>query len=384
MAHLARLSKNFHALFQPALDDARVALPLLRSVAHADCTTLLHQVRNNPELFFKKGQITDPDGQTFYNVSAYQLMIFLCDADMRKQVIPLLPKTFQEKTAQGAVTIETEARRKRQYAEIASGGADLVKMNRDPSQLEFVDVTRFKTSYTIDNQQHEVVFPLLENRDGIIFYQDATTHLMHLFYANKKTKTVTLIELTKEQRQALDGLFASFATMEPNSSRRSSNEEHTLIARTTQHTLSRTGILYEQGGVLYRDNRMQFNYINKARACIRLDAAGEDDEADAVWLSGVGGAQRQVLWLLARICERNRPFYPLPDFSASPFQRGFVIYNWRTRQNETVFVSGRLVDDLGRGFTIYKAHPRWRAALVPSGTLDGPVADRFSCRQLAG
>ena len=44
------------------------------------------------------------------------------------------------------------------------------------------------------------------------------------------------------------------------------------------------------------------------------------------WRSGVGRAERQVLWLLARICEYNRPFFPLKDFSNFPFKREFNIF----------------------------------------------------------
>ena len=115
---------------------------------------------------------------------------------------------------------------------------------------------------------------------------------------------------------------------------------HSLHARRSS-TLSRTGILYEQGGVLFRDNRMQFNYINKVRACIRLNAARENQCRYSLAFRG-WRRREAVLWLLARICERNRPFYPLPGFNASPFQlqRGFVIYNYLTRQDETVFVGG--------------------------------------------
>jgi hypothetical protein len=36
MAELARVSKRFRALLQPALDDAKAALPLLINVVHAD------------------------------------------------------------------------------------------------------------------------------------------------------------------------------------------------------------------------------------------------------------------------------------------------------------------------------------------------------------
>jgi hypothetical protein len=317
----------------------------------------MSKVLKNPALLFKKGQVTDPSGQTFYNVSAYQLMTFLCDGDMKNPVMLLIPE----------VRLDLEAQHRRQYAEIDSGGADLVKMGCDPTQVTFEEVTRFKTSLTMpDQQQKEVEFPLLENPDGIIYYQDTETGLEHLYYANQRTKTVQLLEPTahsKQEHQALDRLYASFAAMENNSSRRSTKQEHELIARTMQRTLSRKGIVYvDPDGALYRDNRIEFRYINNARTCIRLDAAGSSNDADAVWRSGVGGAERQVLWLLARICEKNRPFYPLPDFNASPFERSFIIFNYRTMQEESVFFEGRLVVGLGRDFAVYKGAVEMAAA----------------------
>jgi hypothetical protein len=353
MAELARVSKRFRALLQPALDDAKAAFPLLINVVHADRDALITQVLDNPALLFKKGQVTDPAGQTFYNVSAYQLMTFLCDGDMKSAVMLLIPE----------VRLDLKAQRRRQYAEIDSGGADLVKMDRDPTQLKFVDITRFKTRFTMpDLQQKEVELPLLENPDGIIFYQDTKTQKMHLYYANKTTQTITLINLSKEQRHALASLFASFAAMENNSSRRSNNQEHELIAGIMQRTLSRKGIVYvDPNGRLYRDNRIEFRYINNARTCIRLDAARRYNDADAVWRLGVGGAERQVLWLLARVCERNRPFYPLPNFNAPPFERSFIIFNYLTNREESVFSAGKLVVGLGQDFAIYKA---WRAGCV--------------------
>jgi hypothetical protein len=351
MPDLDRVTKQYKALFQPVLDHHR----LLTYVVLGNTAALKKLVVNNWGLFFKKGRITDPASQTFYNVSPYQLMIFLCDKDMRNQIMAIMPKTIRVTRDDQEIEIDLEALRKAQYAEIATGGADLVKLDCNPTQVEFAELTRYITSVTIENQPKRVVFPLLENVDGIIFYQDTATQTMHLYYANKATQQVELIKLSKEQNQALDSLYASFASMENNSSRRSSNEEHALIERTTQRSLSREGILYtDPKGVLYRDNRMEFRYINSARKCLRLDRAGLDDEANAVWRSGIGGAQRQVFWLLQRFCEKNRPFYPLPNFYASPFLRSFIIFNWLTMREEPVFSGGSLAAGFGSEFAIYK------------------------------
>ena len=44
-------------------------------------------------------------------------MTFLCDGDMKSAVMPLIPE----------VRLDLAAQHRRQYAEIDSGGADLVK-----------------------------------------------------------------------------------------------------------------------------------------------------------------------------------------------------------------------------------------------------------------
>ena len=278
-------------------------------------------------------------------------MTFLCDEDMKESIMQLVMP----------MTEKMQRIRQAQYAEIDSGGADLVKMDRDPRLIPFEEVTRFITSYTINNQPTQITFPLLENPDGIIYYKDAGTGLEHVFYANQETKTVELIEPitahSKHEHQALDRLYASFRETEPNSARCSSNDERELIANTMQHRLQRKGILYEQYGKRYCDNRADFNpHFNARRKCIRLYQESKNDEGDNAWCELVGQAQRKVMWLLQRICEENRPFFPLlTNFKASPFLRGFKIFNYLTYRDMAVLAGGRLVHDFGSDFGIYKA-----------------------------
>jgi hypothetical protein len=359
MVELSQVSKSNYALFQPVLNEAKAANPLLLSVVQGNVEALKRQVIDHPDSFFRKGQITDLAKTTFYNVSPYQLMIFLCDDDMRDQIIPLIPKMIPYQRANKVVMLDTMAIRERQYAEIDSGGADFVKMDRDPTQLEFAEITHFKTNYTLNGVATAVTFSLLGNPDGIIYYQDPITKLEHLYYANQKTQTVELLTPeahSEQEHQGLDKLYASFAAMENNSSQRSSNEERTLIARTTQHQLSRKGIQYEHKGILYCDYRMEFRLLNAYRKSIRLSQEPQWDVANAYWCSGVGDAQRQVSWVLQRICEPGRPFYPMPDFKASPFQRGFKIYDSRTGHEKSICSAGAAADaGLGRNFGIFKA-----------------------------
>jgi hypothetical protein len=343
MVDLCCLSKNHYTLFQPLLNDAKDAYPLLVNVVQGNPDALKKQVLSNPRNFFKKGQITDHDEQTFYNVSPFQLMFFLCDDDMIRQIMPLIPPMYRFTSDGKEVEIDLEARGKKQYAEIDTGGADLVKMDRDPTKLKFIQVTRFITSLTIEeNRSEQIIFPLLENPDGIIYYQNSSTKLEHLYYANQKTQTVTELNPrpSAKDQEALDRLRASLAAMENNSSRRSSNAEHELIARAMQRRLSRKGITYDHNGVIYCDNRIQFRLINNVRKYIRLYQMEAHMEARSYLCPGIGGAQRQVLWVLQRICELDRPFQPKPDFKKSPFRRGFTVYNSDTYNIESVCLDG--------------------------------------------
>ena len=457
IAQLARASQLNNGLFQPILDEAKAAHPLLTCVVQGNPSALATLVKDNPKLLFEKGQVslnkeyglalmsqdtrvkpnrlylkTMPDGSlqytvmltpqeapitatitpqdlaeikigintlsnplseqdiksrikpklasileittprghtppelTYYDVSPYQLMTFLCDEDMKESIMQLVMPMTQE--MQGI--------RQAQYAEIDTGGADLVKMDQDPKGIQFKEVTRFITSYTFNNQPTEITFPLLENPDGVIYYKDASTGLEHLFYANQETKTVELIEPITAEHQALDRLYASFREMEPNSARRSSNDERELIANTMHHRLQRKGIQYDQGGTRYCDNRADFNqHFNARRKCIRLYQESKDDEGDNAWCELVGQAERKVMWLLQRICEENRPFFPLlTNFKTSPFLRGFNIFNYLTHGRECVFSGGHLVVDFGSSFGIYKGRSPCGAPLRgcwPSGGRD--------------
>ncbi|MDR3443427.1 MAG: hypothetical protein P4L65_10495 [Legionella sp.] len=442
IAKLARTSRSNYQLFQPILNEAKAVHPLLTAVVLGNTDELARMVAANPGLFFKKGQVTDPDGTTFYDVSPDLLIFFLADNDMRDKIEPLIPAAYK-------------AIRRQQHAEIANGGADLVKMDKDPTSVPFEEVTRFITSFNLNppNPATEVAFPLLENEDGIIFYNN------QFYYANKKTETVVPIILSQEEQEALEKLKTSFIDMEMNSSRRSSNDEHVLIASRMHRELKRRGIHYERNahgadlvkmdtdpksisfsevtrslenpdGILFYNN--QFYYANKEtetvelikpklgsepkqaaldraaleafkaslasmeqntrrsnnaehkliartmnhelirptirycdshvdfnrllnayRKCIRLYQEQKWAEGDNTWRREVGGAQRNVIWLLQRYCEENRPFYPLPDFKASPFQRGFNVYNFVSGRNETVLGDG-LLAGFGSDFGIYK------------------------------
>ena len=58
IAKLARASKSDYGLFQPILDEAKATHPLLTCVVQGNPDALATLVKYNPELLFKKGQVS--------------------------------------------------------------------------------------------------------------------------------------------------------------------------------------------------------------------------------------------------------------------------------------------------------------------------------------
>src|SRR5262249_22097762 len=141
--------------------------------------------------------------------------------------------------------------RQTQDTELGSGGADLIKVDFDPleaAEKDFNSLLGFKTTYTVVDTQHDVTFPLLENKDGVICYEDKKGNL-NFYYVNRETKTIKPLSVctsTDENNQAFKVLKAFFANMEKNSSCRSSNDLHQLIKTIFGCELHRKGIPFEQ------------------------------------------------------------------------------------------------------------------------------------------
>ncbi len=219
------------------------------------------------------------------------------------------------------------------------------------------------TSDGDDDIQKEVIFPLFENKDAIIYYQDENSNV-NFYYANRETKAIKKLSVcayTKEDIQAFQALTLSFAIMENNSSRRSSNTEHQLIETMLQCKLHRDGIEYEQNGIHYRDSRTSFRLINAYRTCIRLyeevEYKSDDEKANNYWCKTVGQAQGEEMWLLQRICEESRPFCPLPA-NFDNFKRGVTAYGDPEAdidgENWDMLLDGKLNHELGWNFAIEK------------------------------
>ena len=359
-----RLSITTHNLFKPNL----YAKKARACVVQGNVEVLMFIAKNHPEALFQKGMIIDPRGRVFFNASAFQLIYFLCDVDMKNQVMAMIPPA----------TCDEE--RQTQMAELGHGGADLVKLGRNlgrnpmvMSGNEFHELTEYKETFTLSfsGAEQEVIFPLLENIDGIIYYQDEHQEV-HLYYANRNSQHIMPLTpniTSEEDQKSFTAFKALFATMELNSSRRSTNAEHQLIQKLFLYRLQRQGLHYADHGVQYQDSRTPFRLINAYRTCIRFYTEEKPYESrekkEKYWCEGVGNAQGEEMWLLQRICEERRPFYPLPtDFNG--FKRGFTFYNWISCEKESVVVAGRIITELGSHFALCKARSDAVCTELPS------------------
>lgn len=362
-------SKVNFKLFTPILNPKLE----LTCVAEGNIIRLRYLIKRNPDAFFQKGEITDPNGQTFYNVSAYQLMKFLRDKLMEKDILPFIPARLQAKL-------------RAQYDEMDSGGLDLIKVNFDPSlplQEGFNCIRKFVAKYTSFEHSHQVkvVFPLLENPDGIFYYQDKDG-IEHLYYVNRITETILQIEPkfnSIEEQMVFAEFKKSFADMEHNSGRRSSDIEHQLIANTLGYRLQRKGIHYKLNEIQYQDSCSQFRLINAYRKYFRLykeaQNNGEWEKAHTSWREDVGNAQREVMWVLRRLCDKEGFFY-------NDYQYGFVILNSIPNHDNFILFKGRLPDALGSDFAIVRQWGGelrgWRGAYLASRGIHGSGS---ACRQ---
>ena len=381
MAGFAASNPTMHAMFQPVLDEAKQASTLLKAVVEGEPAKLIQLVQTDPRLLFKKGQIKDPAGRVFYNVSAYQMMKYLCDEDMITQV---MPHVLEKITNKHGRQIDLKAIQEEQDQTLQGGGADLIKLNFDPTNpSEFDRILQHIETYRISGQPHPVTFSLMENPDAILYYKD-TDGTPNWYYANRETQTIKPIQpqpQTEDDVQQFTHLEQSIDAMENNSARRSSYAEHDIIKKSMQKSLVRNGIPYEQDGQCFCDTHHDFNRLyNAYRKYNRLYNLSNKIDINTIWCKEVGLTQKEVIWLLQRYCEEKRPFFPLPDFKSSPFNRGFNIRDLIANKYKSVFNISRFVRGFGSDFAIYKADLE---CAVGGGPSAGRVWDVFYYNRIA-
>lgn len=149
--------------FKPILTETEAAYAVLTGSPERLLRILAEESRdatgaNKTSLFFKKCvRINDPSGQVFHNVSPAELIDMVCDDDMQRQV------------AEFAQTLPEERRQhflsdwKKQRASCGRGGADLVKVTRDPMTMPFDELLKTTQAYTAFGEQMYATFPLLQN-----------------------------------------------------------------------------------------------------------------------------------------------------------------------------------------------------------------------------
>ncbi|MBA2656440.1 MAG: hypothetical protein H0U70_05580 [Tatlockia sp.] len=267
-------------------------------VAEAKLAYLKILVNRSPAAFFQKGQVTTLDGTIFYKVSPFQLMHMLYHDEMKNEIMPLIPDRYKE---------EQEL----QWAQLNCGGADLVKLDFDPGLVtkdNFNRILEYKTQYKKNrNLSYEFSFSLLQNPDGLLYYQDAFK-IVHLYYANRIEKSIT--EIPIRINSALTNFLKSFEKMENNSARRSTNNEHHLIMTVFNFSLQRKGICFEKNGELTIDNNVSLQLISAYRKCLRLYKETQFDKGNwsvvkDCWLKEVGAAQRDLTWVCKKLRLKN-------------------------------------------------------------------------------
>ena len=287
-------------------------LELLLAVTQGSAQTVVDILNRSPSILFSKGQIP-----SFGNTSAFQLILFYMDWDMLNQIKPWI---YASK--------ESLREAHKQCLVMQGGGADLVKTTKDPHTIDsFIELKQII--------EGDATYPLLENGNGLVF----CTTTRQFSYVDLEAKTVALI--TPKVSNADQDLFTKFKSslnaMDDNSSRRSSNDEHDLITRTMGCVLKRQGIKYIQEGIVYKDTKFAaISIINAYRTYTRLynadPVATPWPEVQVAWLT-IGKTLRGNTHILQRMCELNKPFFPLPSTASlinEPFNRSLSFHGFPT------------------------------------------------------
>lgn len=366
-------------LFKPTLSELKAAYYVLTGRP----ALLIRALKTNPALFFKPCmQINDAAGQIFYDVSPADLIDFVCDDDIQAQVARFA-NTLPAKENQTFIE-QWETQR----ASRGHGGADLVKLADDPMTMPFENVLESTQTHNIWDEPYQLTLPLLKNSDGILYYLD-TNKKEHWYYANKDKKTIEPIEipatLLAEHQDAYDHFKSSMDGMEPNSAKRSSNQEHQLIQTLMRNSatnkairLVRQGIRYTRDGIEFCDTHYDFNRMyNVYRKCFRLYATDGYAKADTALLSEHAHRLREVMYIVQHLCDQmdfndfNRFLY------SKSLSRSFNVYD---RKNDSYIAlfnphSGVFHADFGSnsgsGFSIYRGELGRASKLPALVPLDG-------------
>ncbi|MDP3560895.1 MAG: hypothetical protein Q8R83_01795 [Legionellaceae bacterium] len=278
---LVTLRKRSHAgegpttikrLYSPGLFSSALGLKeLLQAILWSNVKVVLNLVQKNPDLLYEKRTTTKQkhllsDEYTYYFVSPLQLIVFLGDWDLLDQITPFIAS-------------EQAGKSLLQLAELENSGSDLIKIDRDPTQLTFDDLTQFVlkthsgeplTELSCTGTMQPIVYPLLENKDGIILFQDQWYYVRLDFMRMKVDQVVLISSVSCFNDEKFITFKKSFDQMPMNSGRRSSNAEHALIYQLLGYQLERNGVEYEWKNVRYRAGHAEYLRANAYRTYIDL------------------------------------------------------------------------------------------------------------------
>lgn len=340
-------------------------------------------VRAHPDSLFATGTYKMPllnqDGtpsteseQIYRNTTPLQLMFYTGDWKMWERILPLIPEARLKETLQ-------------EMRNISRGGPDLVKINRDPTQLSAANLRHYYAqnddgTYMLDSSGAIVIYDLLHNRNGL-FYRELDNNHVQFFevdiHPETQEKTVTEVlvpeNMTKEDQEALNALKQDIhQNMTMNSSRRTSDAEHALIHRLFGVTLERNGIRYSLNGKDYQDTHDGCIRLKNAyRKYINFKTEDEKNIIGASWVGVVGMAQRQTMvHVIQRFCEKGKPFYPLEeakDLQSRAFFRTSQFGHWLWLTASTIYNAYPLRAEKGLGvnFGLFKGastSPSWSSA----------------------
>ena len=193
---------------------------------------------------------------------------------------------------------------------------------------------------------HEIV-RLFDNEDAILFWNDG------FYHANKADSSVRPITptVTDDNKGAFAAFKASFTNMPPHhSARQASPSEHALIKSALIHQGLSRKIIH------YCDSHYDFGVIDALQTYIDRFDGLDWRRQDALWINQVAKAQMGMpANVLQHYCDRDKAFYPPPDFKAKVFRRCGQFYNWISDQWSNLFSGSSLNSGLGFQFGLTRA-----------------------------
>ena len=295
LSHFASTSRRTNELLKTTLINRRTqerTQQLLSAVFMGNEDLTMRIIHTNPEILFKKGTyrvpILDADGeqlkkseQIYYDVTPLELSLYTGDWSMWKHGILCVSELSRNPIFAQKIV---DAMRL-----VKQGGPDLVKMNRE---LSLIDLENFSQDVGIVTINH----PLLSNPDGILCIKRGVRY--DFYYANKQTQTIEAItpDLSNPVNAAYfeQLIYKIDHEMPTNSSLRTSDQEHALIASVFNKQLVRHGIHYELNGIHFHDTHDGcYRLMNAYAKYYELQRGGNASKENCMTI--IGRAQRNAM-----------------------------------------------------------------------------------------